>query len=243
LPRFFDYEFSPQSKHIILTGDIFNHIKVLRLRVGDELTICDGRKTDHICVIRSFEAGCCTAECVSRAPSVGEPEIQADLFLAFSKGDITELVIQKSVELGVNSITVFPSKRCVSLPDKKSVEKKLVRWNKIALEAAGQCGRGIIPKVTAADSYAEAIKSANERDLSVFLYEDERDNGFKSVLSENKFSSISLIIGPEGGFDPTEAEQAVSSGCVSASLGPRILRCETAPICALSALMFHTDNL
>ncbi|MBQ9979999.1 MAG: 16S rRNA (uracil(1498)-N(3))-methyltransferase [Oscillospiraceae bacterium] len=243
MPRFFADVSSPDMESFILSGDAFNHIKVLRLRVGDELILCDGRKTDYVCVIEEISSGSCHLKKLSSAPSVGEPDLQANLFLAFSKGDKMEFVIQKAVELGVHSVTAFPSRRCVSVPDAKSVEKKLVRWNKIALEAAMQCGRGIVPEVKAAANYAQALKLAGESELSVFLYEDERDNGYKNVLSGGKYNSVSLIIGPEGGFDPDEAKQAVDSGCVSASLGPRILRCETAPICALSALMFHTDNL
>lgn len=242
MARFFVPEFSEETVKFVLSGDDYNHIKVLRLKVGDTIVLCDGKRTDYSCAILDIRPGYCEVEKISYTPTRGEPSVVVRLFVAFSKSDKIELVIQKAVEMGCGEIVVFPSKRCISVPDEKSLDRKLIRWNKISAEAASQSGRGIIPEVSSAPDFKNAIAAALKSDLAVFLYEEERENALKAILSHEGYSSVSLISGPEGGFEPEEAAAAVSAGCQSASLGPRILRCETAPLCALSATMYHTDN-
>ena len=158
--------------------------------------------------------------------------------MAFSKGDKLEHVIQKATELGAYEIVAFPSARCISKPDEKSLRKKLERWQKIAQGAAEQSGRGRIPEVLVLDSFRDALKRGAEADKAILFYENERAVTFQQSLSAGVYHSVSLLTGPEGGLEIDEVEQARSAGFDICTLGKRILRCETAPLCALSALMY-----
>lgn len=228
-----------------LSKEDADHIKVLRIRKGETFTVCDGAGTDYTCRLSdSGEEDGCGVEIVDKAPSPGEPSIKCSIFAAFSKGDKMETVIQKCVELGASEIIVFPSKRCVSRPEGAALIRKTDRWQKIAKEAAKQSERGIIPPVTVMPTYEAAVKKAAEADLALFCYEDEKAFGLKTALEQSgSIKSVSIFTGPEGGFEPSEAALAVQHGMKSVTLGPRILRCETAPMCALSAVMLFTDNM
>ena len=172
-----------------------------------------------------------------------EPNIEVTLFQAVPKLDKLEYIIQKSVELGVSRIVPVLTRRCVSRPDKKDFEKKkLPRLSKIAEEAAKQSGRGMIPEVAPLAGYKESLDMMRALDRTILLYEEEGGTSFGNV----DFSGVKtagLVIGSEGGFDKEEAQAAVSAGAVQVWLGKRILRCETAPITALSILMFLTNNM
>lgn len=220
-----------------------DHIRALRIRKGESFTICDGEGNDYTCRLAD-DGGGARAEIISSQPSAGEPTVYCTVYAALSKGDKLESVIQKSVELGAAEIAVFPSDRCVSRPDGAALIKKTARWQKISEEAAKQSGRGRIPAVTVIPSFSAAIAQAAVADLPLFFYEDETRLGLKDAL-ESKPSprTVSIVTGPEGGFEPMEAQHAVDSGMLSVTMGPRILRCETAPLCALSAVMLHTGNL
>lgn len=151
-----------------------------------------------------------------------------------------EFIVQKAVELGVSRIVPYLSKNCVSRPDK--TEKKVERWRKIAAEAAKQCGRGRLPEVAAVVPVAQAIAQAAESETALFFYENERRTGLRDALAGGVRDTVSLMVGPEGGFDPAEAKAAVDAGLQSVSLGTRILRCETAPIAALAAVLYAGGN-
>jgi 16S rRNA (uracil1498-N3)-methyltransferase len=175
---------------------------------------------------------------------VGEPSLFCAVYAAYSKGDKLETVVQKSVELGATEIVLFPSARCVSKPETLAIVNKTGRLQKIAEEAAKQSGRGKIPWVTAVHSFENAILSASRNDLPLFLYEGEKRYSLKEVLDNSAgFKTVTIMTGPEGGFNPEEALFAAENGMRSVSIGPRILRCETAPIAALAAVMYHTGNL
>ena len=166
----------------------------------------------------------------------------ASIYMAFPKADKLEHVIQKATELGVYEIVAFPSARCVSKPDEKSLKKKLERWQKIAASAAEQSGRGRIPRVTVLHSYAAALEQAGKSDLSILFYENERATTLRMALEAKPYHTISLLTGPEGGLEPREVEMAKDLGFEICTLGNRILRCETAPLCALSAGMYATGE-
>ena len=157
--------------------------------------------------------------------------------MALPKGDKMEFIVQKAVELGVSRIVPYLSKNCVSRPDK--TEKKVERWRKIAAEAAKQCGRGRLPEVAAVVPVAQAAES----ETALFFYENERRIGLHDALAGGVRDTVSLMVGPEGGFDPAEAKAAVDAGLQSVSLGTRILRCETAPIAALAAVLYAGGNM
>ena len=221
------------------------HIKVLRLRQGEVFTVCDGNGTDYTCELTKNEDGELVGRILDKQPSKGEPSVDVTVYAALAKGDRNEKVIQKCVELGAREIVIFPSARCiVKLEGDAATAKKADRWQKIALEAAQQCGRGIIPIVKYVTSFELAVDLAAGAELALFLYENEDRLGIHdAVVSHADAKTISIFTGPEGGFEPWEAEYAQKHGMTSVTLGPRILRCETAPMCGVVAAMLLTGNL
>ncbi|MBR5723154.1 MAG: RNA methyltransferase, partial [Oscillospiraceae bacterium] len=157
------------------------------------------------------------------------------------KSDKLEQIIQKSVELGVSEIVPVLTRRCISRPNPGEFQKKLPRLQKIAQAAAQQSGRGIIPVIAPLHSLEMAADRMAELEVPVVLYEGEGGISFSAV--RNDAESYGICIGSEGGFDPAEIELLQARGVQPVWLGKRILRCETAPLTALSVLMFHTGNL
>ncbi len=243
MPRFFVGPDAIEGKFAVLTGEAAAHARVLRLQQGEEVTLCTGDGTDYVCTVSDVSPGQYSLVIGSSRPSETEPKLKCSIYMAFAKGDKLEHVIQKATELGAAEIVAFPSSRCVSRPDEKSLKKKLERWQKIAAEAAQQSGRGAIPQVLALSSYQEALSRAAEADLSVLLYENEDNYSLRQAAAAGAFATASLMTGPEGGFTAEEAIRAREAGLQICTLGKRILRCETAPLCAISALMFAVGEL
>ena len=227
---------------MVLTGDNAAHAKVLRLKNGDEVIVCDAEGTDYRCTVSDVASGQISLVVHAVVPSESEAKIACSVYMAFAKADKFEHVIQKATELGATELVCFPSSRCVSKPDEKSLAKKLDRWQKIAASAAEQSRRGRIPMVVAVSSYAEALKRAAEADLAVCFYENEENLTFRAVIEEKSFTTAAILTGPEGGFSDEEIQQAAAAGLKICTLGSRILRCETAPLCALSALMYASGE-
>lgn len=242
MPRFFVPKQEIGSSFLVLTGENAAHAKVLRLKNGDDVTICDGEGTDYICTVSDVANGQISLVVHSADPSQSEPKVACSVYMAFAKADKFEHVIQKATELGAAELVCFPSVRCVSRPDEKSLVKKLDRWQKIAASAAEQSRRGRIPQVIALPSYSSALKRAAEADLAVCFYENEEQLTFRAAIEAAPFRTASLLTGPEGGFESEEVRQAAEAGLKICTLGSRILRCETAPLCALSALMYATGE-
>ena len=259
MTRFFADKTNITDGLIKLTSEDAAHIRTLRLRPSELFIVCDGEGTDYIvkqgdrcCASRSREAQhlspCFTAEIVETRPSLGEPTIHCSVYVAFMKGDRLDYAVQKSVELGAARIILYPSERCVSIPG--DIAKKTTRLQRIALETAKQSGRGRIPEVSSTETFKSAVAEASKADLPLFFYEDENETSLKTILENSEFripnselNDVSIMTGPEGGFAHHEAEHALSEGMHIISLGPRILRCETAPAAALAAIMYHTGNL
>lgn len=243
MPRFF-MKAPPQGGSITLTGEDARHIGcALRMQPGEPLTVCDGAGTDYACVLTAVQPAAVTARVLDVQPSAGEPDIQAALYMALPKADKMELIVQKATELGATEIVPFLSSRCVSRPERKALDKKCARWRKIAAEAAGQCGRGRIPAVRDCVPFETAVKLAVGAALPLMLYEAERENSLRAALTAAPLQTVSIMVGPEGGFSPEEVAQATGAGLRSVSLGTRILRCETAPLAALAAIMYQSGNL
>lgn len=242
MARFFLDPVDMKEDTIELTGDNFQHAKVLRLKSGEEVLVCDGCGTECVCLVDSVQSDRMILSVTSRSSSTTEAKVRVSVYIAFPKADKLEHVIQKATELGAYEIVTFPSARCVSKPDEKSLQKKLQRWQKIAASAAEQSGRGVIPKVLTVGSYKEALDRAAQCDLSVLFYENERATTLKMALTEKPFQTVSLLTGPEGGLEETEVTQAQAAGLRVCTLGRRILRCETAPLCALSAVMYQAGE-
>jgi 16S rRNA (uracil1498-N3)-methyltransferase len=211
------------------------------MAVGDSLTVSDGEGTDYLCTLTKIRDEECECKIDSLRPSDAEPKIKISLFMAFPKGDKLETVVQKAVELGACEITPFESSRCIKRPKAEKVDKQTARLTRIAHEAAKQSGRAKLPTVKAPLGYREMLSEAKKSSLALFCYEDEDATSIKAALRAGEYSSISVIIGSEGGFSPDEARLAKEAGCVSVTLGPRILRCETAPDYALSAISYETE--
>ena len=235
MTRFFVSPEELGNDNIQLMCENASHAKVLRLKAGKQVLVCDGEGRECLCAVvdQSWNL-----EVLERRESDTEPGVQVSIYMAFPKADKLEHVIQKATELGVYEIVAFPSARCVSKPDEKSLKKKLERWQKIAASAAEQSSRGRIPRVVLLPSFAEALKRGGETDLPMLFYENERATTLHMALTGSDWKTAALLTGPEGGLEEKEVEKAMDAGWKVCTLGRRILRCETAPLCALSAVMY-----
>lgn len=245
MPRFFMVGSNIAGGTLLITGADAEHAKVLRLKIGDRIIVCDGDKTDHHCTITNISHGEVEAEVVESVPCPAEPSVRCTILAGLPKqGERSDYIVQKCTESGASEIVFFLSQRCVAKPDAKGLEKKVQRWQRIAEEAAKQSGRGIIPAVSAVGSFAEALDIANKTELPLFMYETGDRVELKDAIAEaGSIRTAAILTGPEGGFEPFEAELARKIGFRICAMGPRILRCETAPLTALTALMFATGNL
>ena len=240
--RFFVSPEEMTGNEILLTGENAQHAKVLRLKVNEEVLVCNGAGQEAICRIADSSAGQWILAVESLRDSVTEAAVEVAVYLAFPKADKLEHVIQKATELGACEIVAFPSGRCVSKPDEKSLKKKLERWQKIAASASEQSGRGRIPQVRVLSSFKEALTDAAKADKALLFYENEQAVTLKMALTVSPYRTVSLMSGPEGGLEEKEVQQAREAGLQVCTLGKRILRCETAPLCALSAVMYDAGE-
>ena len=243
MPRFFADLSQICENHITLFGEDAYHIaRSLRCAVGDTLTVTDSEGFDYTCRLSHIRDDACECEIIKRERNEKEPDMDITLFMAYPKSDKLEFVIQKAVELGAICIVPFESSRCIKRPAKEKSERLRERHAKIATEAAKQCGRGRLPKVHTVCDFDSVCGKISSFDLSLFCYEDEQGLNIKEALQKfPRPASVALIVGCEGGFSAEEAEKIKRAGGVSVSLGKRILRCETAPCYALSALSFFFE--
>ena len=242
MTRFFVDAAQMQTDSIILEGQNAAHARVLRLKVGEQVLVCDGQGNECRCSVCAAANDALKLEVLERGISASEPRVKVSVYMALPKADKLEHVIQKATELGAAEIVTFPTARCVSRPDEKSLGKKLERWQKIAASAAEQSGRGRIPQVIVLPSYAAALERAAQAEKAIIFYENERATTLHQALTCSDYSTISLMSGPEGGLEETEIQQAQDAGLQVCTLGSRILRCETAPLCALSAVMYQSGE-
>lgn len=243
MPRFFVSADLLSQDNPILDGEHASHIKVLRLTRGDTVVLCDGHGFEAECVISDFADKQVFLTVFERKAAVSEAKLHCSVYVGFPKADKFEHIVQKATELGAAEIVIFPCERSVSRPDTKSLSKKLERWQKIAVSAAQQSGRGCIPTVLALSSFKDAVSRAAEAELPLLFYENERTQSLRRAVSGKVFGSAAIMTGPEGGLTGEEVQLAIDAGMQVCSLGPRILRCETAPLCALSALLFEAGDL
>lgn len=239
--RFFVSQAECAGDCVVLTGDNAQHAKVLRLKCAEQVLLCDGAGQECLCTVAAAQEEI-VLQVLERRKSETEAAVQVSVYMAFPKADKLEHVIQKATELGAYEIVAFPTARCVSRPDEKSLKKKLERWQKIAASAAEQSGRGRIPQVLLLPNYQAALERAAQADQALLFYENERATTLRMALTTNRYQTVSLVTGPEGGFEAAEVAQAETAGLRICTLGRRILRCETAPLCALSAVMFDAGE-
>ena len=240
MPRFFVEEI-PEDRGYLGGEDGRHAAKSLRMRPGETLTLCDGRGTDGECRVTAVDGQGLEFQVEDRHPSRGEPRTKVTVCQCLAKGDKLETVTQKAVELGAWEIWPVESSRCVARLDPKSAGKKTARLQKIAREAAMQSGRGAIPQVLEPVPLKRALETAGKEGEILFFY--ERGEGSLKEALETCGDRLFLFVGPEGGFSPEEAELARSLGGKVLSLGPRILRTETAPLAALSCVFYQKGDL
>lgn len=251
MTRFFTDSQNISNDIITLSAEDSKHIRTLRLRPDEDFVVCDGNGVDYIC--RLGERGDhAVAEIKGQRKSAGEPSVICKAYMAYSKGDRLDFAVQKSVELGVHEIILFKSDRCIAVPN--DIPKKIARLQRIALETAKLCNRGIIPIVSSLDTLQKAVEDAvKNTDLTLFFYEAEDQLHIRNVLEKhfpsshdedgNTIKSVAIITGPEGGLEPHEVDIARSHNVPIVSLGPRILRSETAPPVAIATIMYQSGNL
>ena len=246
MPRFFiGPENAPCGDKITVTGEDARHISLsLRARVGEEYVLCDENGTEYLSKIDKMDSNSVYFTVLEKKQSLSEPSVKVFLYQALVKGDKFDEIVQKAVELGVSGIVPVISSRCVSKPDGKTLEKKVERWRKIAKAAAMQCERAAVPTVENALTYKEALERIKECGCGFVCYEAGPRVPLKEIFDAKKGAkTYGFFIGPEGGLSEDEAALARESGIPLASLGSRILRTETAPVCVLSAIMFYSGNM
>ena len=252
MPRFFIRQDQVEERKIRLWGEDAHHIaRSLRMAVGDSLTVCDMQGREYDCVIKSFlDDREVILEILQVTQSDREPKCRICVFQALPKGDKLDTVIQKAVECGASEIVPFESERCVVRIKAEAEQRKTERRQKIAAEAAKQCGRSVIPTVRSSVSFSEMLSMASSYDLCLFCYEGDgtcplgeilREERARLLVCEDRLPSVAVIIGSEGGFSQKEAEQAKDMGMRSVGLGKRILRTETASGFVLSCLVYVTE--
>ena len=238
MPRFFVPSAQIKGNLVTLTGDDAHHIsRALRMAAGEHITVVDSASREHDCVLCDFLADRVTATVVASQEGATEPPLRITLYQALPKGDKLDFVIQKSVECGVAAIYPFESERCVVRVKPEAEEKKRERRARIAVEAAKQSERGILPEVGRTLSFPDMLEAAAKADLALFCFEGEGTVPIGQILQGRRdVREIAVIVGSEGGFSLAEAEKAREQGLLPTGLGKRILRTETAPLFALSCI-------
>ena len=244
MPRFFIDKSQIENSSLFISGDDARHIaRSLRMAVGDEITVCDGDGFEYAVTLTKIRDERCDGDITEKKISVAEPKTKITLFMAYPKSDKLEIIIQKAVELGASLIVPFESSRCIKKPKAEKIKERTARLCRIAEEAAKQCGRAVLPQVAEPISFGEMIERSKDYTLSIFCYESEGTRSLKAILDEypDAPKNICIAVGSEGGFSKEEALSAKDAGFKMANLGPRILRCETAPDYCLAAISYKYE--
>lgn len=245
MSRYFVENSQIKENTIAISGEDYQHLKkVLRVQKGDTVTVCCN-KTDYTVQVEEIGTSSISTVIIERKANLTEPEVEVTLYQGLPKSDKMELIIQKCVELGIRRIVPVITDRCVSrINSDKDSENKLSRWQKISMEAAKQCNRGIVPEIGRPLKFNQAIDQAAGNGLSLIPYEKESAVTFRDILAEtSNTKNVSIFIGPEGGFTEQEIQLAENSGIRKMTLGPRILRTETAGLVALALTMYELGDL
>ena len=234
------YFASVNSNQVILKqDDIFHLTKVMRAKAGDNIEVVDENHNAFLAVVKSVNPLLIEIQ----EPILKNNELKSNvtLFFALAKSDKMELIIQKATELGAHKIVLFQGMRSVVKFSKEDFARKLPRFESIAKEAAEQCHREQIPEIKFASGVNDITNDLCELNLFAYELDAGKTSGLSDLLNE-EHKSISVIIGPEGGFDEKEATKLNELGFKNISLGKRILRCETAAIYALSVIAFNLEK-
>ena len=240
MPHFFVTPEQIREDSVTLYGEDAKHIGFsLRMAAGEEIIVSDGAGRRLRCRLECINGEKVVAAILAEEKSTAEMPVRVHLFQGYPKADKMEFIIQKAVELGVFSVTPFESSRCIKRPKAERAEHIAERQNKIAREAAKQCGRDILPRVYPPLSFSAMLEKAKACGPVLFCYEGGGTSSLRLLLEQNRNAeTLSLVVGCEGGFSVGEAEEARAGGALLCGLGGRILRCETAPLYALSSISF-----
>ena len=249
MPRFFVRQEQIDGDVVNILGEDAHHLsRSLRMAAGEMITVCDMQGNEYDCELVGFMDKCVTAKIIDRRHSENEPACYVRLFQALPKGDKLDSIIQKAVECGVSEIIPFQSERCIVRIKGDSEEKKNQRRQRIASEAAKQCGRSVIPMVKESVDFLAMLDMAKESELCLFCYEGDGTLPLGVILREEAEKnggalprSISIIIGSEGGFSQNEAQMCQGLGMRMTGLGKRILRTETASGFVLACLVCFSE--
>lgn len=238
MPRFFCDQIA--NNQVMITGEDAKHItKVLRMKMGESITINDKARMDYECEVAEL-GETVLLNIQSKHENETEPKVEIVLYQALPKSDKLDFIVQKAVELGVTKIVPMMTKFCIAKADEKSFEKKLVRYNKIAFEAAKQSGRGIIPVVENILNFEQAIQQGKDA-CSILYY--EHGGAQTNVIVKQDVTRVNIYVGSEGGFAGEEVSYAKKRGVQLGTLGKLILRCETAPIVGISLVLNATNHM
>ncbi len=244
--QFFVEPYQIQGNRVVIEGGDVNHIKnVLRMKPGEEIAVSNGLDgKEYRCGILAFEDDRVLCELRFVKEDGVELSAQVYLFQGLPKADKMEMIIQKCVELGVYAVVPVATKRCVVKLDDKKAKSKIARWQGIAEAAAKQSKRRIVPEIMDVMSFKQAIQFVKNFEVKIIPYELAEDmNRTKEIISALvPGQKIAVFIGPEGGFDETEVQEALENETVPITLGKRILRTETAGLTIMSWIMYQLEN-
>lgn len=242
MAKFFVPKDMIKEDFVIIDGDNANHIiNALRCKIGEEIEISCGDGYDYICKIKQITDGMVVADIMDCFGNESEPNIKITLYQGLPKSEKMELIIQKCVELGIDTIVpVVTDRTIVKISGKE--DKKIARWNKISESASKQSRRGKIPKVENVLTFKEAVQIAKQNDLNIIPYEKEQNTNIKQAIKGFEGTKIGIFIGPEGGFSEKEINLAIKSHIVPITLGKRILRTETAGFITTAILLYELEE-
>lgn len=244
--KFFVSESFQIDDEVLIEGDDYKHIsKVLRLKIGEKIGInnCNGK--EYLGEMAFIDKRYVHVNILNEIPINNESSLKIYLFQGLPKSSKMDLIVQKATELGAFEITPIITQRVV-VKNEINEFKKLGRWSRIILESCKQCKRSIVPKVNAPIEFDELLKRLKDMDLVVVPYEEENGFGIKNIMSKiviSQISKVAVIIGPEGGFEAIEIEKLKAQGAYIVTLGPRILRTETAGFVCASLLQYELGDL
>ncbi|MCR6106303.1 16S rRNA (uracil(1498)-N(3))-methyltransferase [Salipaludibacillus agaradhaerens] len=247
MQRYFLNKAQFHDKQVLIDGETARHIsKVMRMAPGDNIICCDGEGACHYCTLEKVSADDVRATITKELSDNVELPVKVTIAHGLPKGDKLELVIQKATELGASGFIPFQAERSVVKLDKKKELKKIERWRKIAKEASEQSHRQLMPRIEAVHSISALIDQFSSYSSVILAYEEDakqhKNKAFHQSLSLLKpQDNLLFIVGPEGGFTDKEVTMMQNAGAISCSLGPRILRSETAPLYGLSAISFYFE--
>lgn len=233
------------EKAVIIGGDVKHIRDVLRYNVSDTLDICDDDGVRYTTKITGFDKETVFLDVIEKSDFTTEPSINVTLFQGMPKADKLELIIQKTTELGVSTVVPVITERTVVKFDEKDINKKVERWNKIAQEAGKQSGRQKIPVVEKPIKLKNLIENISKYDILLLPYECEKEMTLKSALRnlKEKCKNVAIFIGPEGGFSEEEVDMLTNLDNVrKVTLGPRILRTETAGIATVAMVLYELQD-